>query len=272
MVTTVRESEVTPTLCLMPNGSEWTPSTPGYEYEKSRHFSAWSGTKRDLLAIDGLLKRSSDPGGILATVTGPDSGESRTGDLATILDEIAPRDVLNVSIGRRDEILRHYVSPCVVFSQNARHRFRSHSGVTIEISGEERLAAGGLFAALVQDVRRNVPWWAFLRRPSWSFIVFFLAPSWGLLFLSFTYVMQPYVASALPPGHTIGAVDALILAVSGLAPLVISAAFYGVARRWLLPAFEVREQGRASRPERWLVPIASVGLGLAGIVIPLLTN
>lgn len=244
----------------------------------SREWSAtaWAGAGQRLVSVQGLIEGALEAAYAAAvkeipeserypesearsigsslrlrvTVTGAHGRLTRSGELSAILAETDASEIEAVRMETRSS----GGLPSVELRTN-RKASESEPGVTMKVSGSDRQWVGGLNDLVMTELKKDVPWWAPLRR-TWASTAVALAAVLGIFAVVARYSSIDFV---------------LLLAAT---PVVAFAAWIPLAAlfRWSFPAFEVVEPGGMPRGRRVLgasVTVASFLLAVAGLVVSL---
>lgn len=265
------------------------PSSSNLHMTREKSFTAWVGRREQLLRIEKLiadalkdvydreLARLKLPQGSMerrlaikdlqrrlvldVRVVAANGQLTRTGSMASILDEMSPSEIESVAMGNLS-----------VYSDGGSERIalalggRAHydDPVHVSVAGGSSHWVAGIFDVLVGEVRKSVPWWAWLRRS-------FASIALGAFLAAGTVGVLLTTTSITPQNRGTVFSNAFIVFLSLLLGFTI------VIRQLLnkaFPALEILDAGGTPRGRRVLgalVAVLSFGMGVAGVVLGIIS-
>lgn len=199
--------------------------------------------------------------GLTVKVVGSKGRLIRSGELSAIVAEMDPAEieavVMGVNVNGPSDALPGLL---LRFERNPVRSW--NPPLEFSVSGPDRHWVGGLNDSLQTELRRGVPWWSVLRRPS-AAAVLTLVPILGVVF-------------GLAFGSDLTGTEVLTLVVLGviLLPLlvmILTVPLHAVLKR-LFPGFEVLEPGAVARGRQVLaaaVTTVSFAVGVIGLIVSL---
>ncbi|MDO8308060.1 MAG: hypothetical protein Q7V58_06860 [Actinomycetota bacterium] len=207
-------------------------------------------------------------------VTGQGGRVRRRGPIASILAEMDTREIESVRLGNADEWDRGGTALSVdgLFEvQSVLVRFgRGESvvldprGTVVRVSGTDPLWVGGTFDALVTEVSRGVPRWAFVFHSWFALLVSIM---FGTLLAAAVYAYSLQMPDVAMDGGVPTAAWAVTI---GLLAAVVGMVFGRFTALNQVGRFEIVEAGSSSRIARLVgagATIAGLVLAIAGIAL-----
>jgi hypothetical protein len=228
-----------------------------YETSLADNTEAMSDQKRQTFALR-------------SEVFGAKGRTRRSGAMQAMLAEMDLTEIEYIYIGNgREYASETYGTPQITIvltnygESDYPSTFERNNGVFIGVTGDDNQWVGGVLDVLVNHVKRNVPWWEWVRKPSGSMV----------LLMGTSLLVVGMVALA---GILVGVTDITTITSRNWALLVgavtgvISGVLANRLRRWVFKGVEVLEPGLSSITKRFAVAIATISgliLGVAAIVL-----
>jgi hypothetical protein len=169
-----------------------------------------------------------------------------TGDPGRLVDFMDPRTLKSF---RLDAPAYYSAKNRVIVSTRARD-------VSLTVKGSDPTWTAASYSRMVAEIQKGVPWWAFLRSPYFTAVYGFAWTTGFTLAFWQVYAFSPWAAGAG------------VFVFGGLATWGTA-----LAARYLIPPFEIADQGKKPRGAAGVGIIATIVFELAiGIVVNIITR